>query len=124
MSEFRIYAVRIFSYQWAQSLAFYKETIGLELEYENPEIGWAQFKIGDAYIGLESCDKNDPEAESLVGRFVGLSLQVDDIDAVYDSLTEKGVVFTSPPTTQPWGGVLAHFKDPDGNIVTLLGSSN
>ncbi len=29
--------------------------------------------------------------------------------------------FTMPPTKQPWGGVLAHLKDPDGNVLTLLG---
>ena len=34
---------------------------------------------------------------------------------------ERGVQFIEPPEKQPWGGVLAHLRDPDGNILTLLG---
>ena len=35
-------------------------------------------------------------------------------------LEGKGVRFVRPPKRQPWGGRLAHFSDPDGNVVTLL----
>ncbi len=28
------------------------------------------------------------------------------------------------PEEQPWGGILAHLRDPDGNILTLLGNSD
>jgi len=50
-----------------------------------------------------------------------VSLRVDDLAATYVELRAKGVTFTAPPEKQPWGGSLAHFKDPDGNILTLLG---
>jgi len=29
-----------------------------------------------------------------------------------------------PSEKQPWGGVLAHLRDPGGNILTLLGNSD
>ena len=32
-----------------------------------------------------------------------------------------GVVFLGPPERQAWGGVLGHFKDTSGNVLTLLG---
>jgi len=32
------------------------------------------------------------------------------------------VEFTSEPTTQPWGGTIATFRDPDGNVLTLMES--
>jgi predicted enzyme related to lactoylglutathione lyase len=54
-------------------------------------------------------------------RFLAVSLQVEDIHAVYLELLEKGVVFLGPPEKMAWGGTLAHFKDPDGNVLTLLG---
>ena len=57
----------------------------------------------------------------MVGRFVGVSLRVDDIDGVYETLKMRGVQFKSPPEKQSWGGSHAHFQDPDGNILTLLG---
>jgi len=61
------------------------------------------------------------EESHLVGRFVGVSLAVEDIDLVYDSLSLAGVPFDGRPEKQPWGGTLAHFKDPAGNTLTLLG---
>lgn len=36
-------------------------------------------------------------------------------------MRSRGVHFTDPPEEQPCGGSLAHFPDPVGNILTLLG---
>ncbi len=38
----------------------------------------------------------------------------------YAELRARGVEFLAPPEQQPWGGVLAHFRDPDPNVLTLL----
>ena len=73
-------------------------------------------------VGVVDRDRpGDADGEALVGRFVGVSLRVDDIDATYQSLLAKGVPFAAPPEKQGWGGSLAHFRDPDGNELTLLG---
>lgn len=121
--SYRLFAVRIFSFKWEESLRFYEDAVDLPLFYINSDFGWAQFDLGGVYLGLEKCDPNDPESKDLVGRFVGASLQVENIEATYRSLSSKGVEFSAPPEKQPWGGTLAHFRDPDGNIITLLGSS-
>jgi hypothetical protein len=52
---------------------------------------------------------------------LGVCLTVGDIRASYAELTKRGVIFDEPPEVQPWGGTLAHFKDPDGNVLTLVG---
>ena len=62
--------------------------------------------------------KDDPEH---VGRFVGVSISVSDIEAAYNELSAKGVAFLAAPEKMPWGGTLAHFRDPSGNVLTLLG---
>ena len=31
----------------------------------------------------------------------------------------RGVAFESPPTRQPWGGYMAIFENPDGNLFYL-----
>ena len=117
----KLYAVRIFVRNWPEACAFYGETLGLDERYRNDDIGWAEFDVGGPSFGIERVQPGDAEGEALVGRFVGVSLQVDDIDATYEALKAKGVAFTAPPEKQPWGGALAHFKDPDGNELTLLG---
>lgn len=121
MNDFRIYTVRVFSFNWDEALKFYRDVIGFPVTFSDPDMGWAQFQLGSVYLGLERCDRNDVEAQGLVGRFVGVSIEVNDIETVYDSLVLKGVDFISRPAKQPWGGTLAHFKDPDGNVLTLLG---
>ncbi len=118
---YQFYAVRIFVTNWEPALAFYRDTVGFAMAFESAELGWAEFDLGGARIAIERCDPADPETKDLVGRFVGVSLNVEDIHAVYADLTTKGVMFTSPPEIMPWGGVLAHFKDLEGNVLTLLG---
>lgn len=119
---YRAYAVRVFSSNWPESLRFYRDTVGLTLSFVDEEFGWAQFDLGSINLGLERCDAGDPESSELVGRFVGLSIEVADIDATCDTLAANGVEFIGPPEKQAWGGVLAHFRDPDGNVLTLLGA--
>jgi uncharacterized glyoxalase superfamily protein PhnB len=51
-----------------------------------------------------------------------VSLQVPDIFTTYKELVKRGVEFVDPPEKQPWGGVLAHLRDPDGNILSPLGT--
>jgi uncharacterized glyoxalase superfamily protein PhnB len=57
----------------------------------------------------------------MVARLLAVSFAVDDIDGAYRNLLARGVPFPTPPETQPWGGKLAFPRDPDDNILTLVG---
>jgi lactoylglutathione lyase len=48
------------------------------------------------------------------------SFAVKDIARVFGELTSKGVEFIHSPEKQFWGGTMAYFKDPDGNVMTLV----
>ena len=119
--------VRVFVRDWPRALVFYRDTLGLRVAFESAEMGWAQFDTGVAQLAIERFTPETVERvgggdENLVGRFVGVSLSVADVDATYKELRGRGVDFLAPPECMPWGGVLAHFRDPDGNVLTLLGS--
>jgi len=116
----RLYGVRIFVDDFAKAFTFYGETLGLECSWNMSEFGAAGFKVGEAELIVEAQPADSDDAD-LVGRFVGISLQVDDIDATYRDLSGRGVPFNGPPEKQHWGGSLAHFRDPAGNTLTLLG---
>ena len=120
--DFKLYCVRVFVTDWERSIRFYTEILGMAAAYRSDEMGWAQMNTGEGQLALELVDPTDPEGRALVGRFVGVSLSVSDIFATHQTLVERGVVFTAPPERQPWGGVLAHFRDPDGNVLSLLGA--
>ena len=117
----KLYAIRIFVDDWERSCDFYQNILKLQLKFADAAMGWAEFDVGEASLGIERAEKSIDAKEKLVGRFLGVSLQVDDIQSKYEELKAQGVEFPSPPEKQPWGGTLAHFKDPSGNTLTLLG---
>jgi predicted enzyme related to lactoylglutathione lyase len=49
-----------------------------------------------------------------------VNLAVTDISAVHDRLVRAGVVFTRAPERGEWGGWVATFTDPDGNVLQLM----
>ena len=111
----KIYSVRVWVDDMAAAKRFYGETLGLTAKWDmETAVG---YDLGTDLI-VEGDDGG--EEPSLVGRFVGASIQVEDIQATYEALTAKGVAFLGPPEKMVWGGALAHFKDPAGNTLTLL----
>ena len=67
---------------------------------------WGNLKGEAVNILAFPCNQfgaQEPESESQIAKFA----------------KGKGVEFEMPPTQQPWGGTLALFKDPDGNIYYL-----
>jgi predicted enzyme related to lactoylglutathione lyase len=43
----------------------------------------------------------------------------DDVAALYDQWSERGISFTEPPTPQMWG-IQAVLDDPDGNGIVVV----
>ena len=119
--EYTLNAVRVYVTDWERSVEFYSKTLGMPVLFEGAEMGWAELDTGPAHLALERVDPTDEEGAELLGRFVSVSLRVEDIRATYETLRSRGVDFLEPPEVQPWGGVLAHFRDPDDNVLTLLG---
>jgi len=116
----KIYGVRVFVDDYARARAFYGETLGFPIEWEMAEHGVAGFKAGETLF-IVGAAKPGEEHHDLIGRFVGATLAVDDIDATWRRLAAAGVPFDMTPEKQFWGGTLAHFRDPAGNVLTLLG---
>ena len=101
---------------------FYGRTLGLEVS-ENPE-GLALHVAGGTTIFIY------PKPNHTPATFTILNFQVDDIEKAVDELTKLGVVFEQyeePIKTDEKGihrgevgPVVAWFKDPAGNILSVL----
>ncbi len=115
----KLYGLRIFVSDIEKAREFYADTLGLPLNWDMPEPGAFGARLDNAELIIEQA--HNEEDQEYIGRFLGASLQVDDIVDTCERLSEKGVAFSSPPEKQVWGGVLAHFHDPFGNVLTLLG---
>src|ERR1700730_11688350 len=116
--RYKLSIVRIFVTEWERAVRFYTETLGIPLGFRDDAAGWAQLDTGEGQLALERVELSDAEGRALVGRFVGVTLEVPDILAAHTHLVERGVDFVEPPERQPWGGILAHLRDPDGNVIT------
>jgi catechol 2,3-dioxygenase-like lactoylglutathione lyase family enzyme len=110
--------VRVFVDDLERARRFYRDVLELEETVATP--GWVMFNIDGKNLILEPVASDDPEHD-LVGRLLAVSFDVDDIDAVHQKLMARDVAFEQPPEKQSWGGTLAFLRDPDGNILTLVG---
>jgi lactoylglutathione lyase len=59
------------------------------------------------------------ETRGLVGRHTGITLKVENIVAVCETLKTGGVLFVEPLESSPWGK-MAVVQDFDGNMIALV----
>ncbi|MDX2225158.1 MAG: VOC family protein [Rhodospirillaceae bacterium] len=117
----KIQTVRVYAGDFAGAYAFYAQALGLKPVAGSAEGPYALFDTGAAQLAVERIPPGHPAYAELVGRFAGVSFRVDDLSATYRHLTDHGVEFMAPPQRQSWGGGIAHFRDPAGNILSLVG---
>ncbi len=108
----------------AKSVEFYGGTLGLEVAY-HPGPAFALIKVGGELggtIGLLSVEqarkKGAEEMTSTQKRAIHIEFTTDDLDALYEELTAKGMTFHEPPHDEPWERVMTGF-DPDGYSVEI-----
>ncbi len=51
---------------------------------------------------------------------VMVNLEVEDLESAHRYLIDAGVPCVRSPAEEPWGGRVATYLDPDGNVVQLL----
>jgi len=108
--------VNVFVHNLARAIEFYRDRLGLDLEFSAEEHGYASFSAGSVRLGIAV---PGPDQRELVGRHTGVGLEVADLSAEYRRLSELEVEFAMPPTEQAWGGFMALISDPDGNVFYL-----
>jgi catechol 2,3-dioxygenase-like lactoylglutathione lyase family enzyme len=101
----------------AESLAFYREGVGLELLEEWSDLGRGALLAASAGAQVELVEQegvvDTPEPR------VALGLQVTGVDLVYERLTAMGVRAKAPPRVRPWGMYGFGVLDPNGVPVNV-----
>ena len=95
---------------------FYCETLGMEPHSVRPH--FVSFKWGGLRFAIGSHDRVSGRAADPYRVMV--NFDVDDIHELHDALSGKGVEFIREPEKEHWGGWVASFLDPDGNVVQVL----
>jgi lactoylglutathione lyase len=119
---------RLLVKNYEECFLFYRDILGFEVGWGDEKTMYADFKTnGGSYIALFD--------RSFMARAIGtdnlpvdsdsmdklcLIFHVDSVDEYYNSLKEKGVQFVNEPhDRKDWGIRVAHFRDPDGNLIEI-----
>ena len=100
---------------WEQSKEFYGDTLGLERSKQWGEMPASEFETGSLTIALMQSDAFGIE---FAPHSLPIALHVDDVERAREDLEAKGVQFGGDTMDS---GVchMAHFRDPDGNVLML-----
>jgi predicted enzyme related to lactoylglutathione lyase len=96
--------------------SFYTDFLGLGVEEMN--LGWvARYRSTDgrASLQLVTHDATSP-VDSVVSVHVG-----DDVDQAYADAQRRGYEIVHPLTQEPWGVRRFLVRDPDGNVINVVG---
>ena len=124
----RVEHIAIAVHNMAESMAMLKNTLGLELDYEET-IGstrLAMFPVGETSLELlEAESPTSPVADWIEERgqsLFHLCFEVEDIDAALDELRAKGVKLLDETPKAGHGGSRIAFLDPasTGDILIEL----
>ena len=102
-----------------RAVRFYRDILGLKLLMRDDSFGYASFDGVTIRIGISVVRPGADNFTELVGGQTGIAFTAPAIDPIFSALRNQGVQFPLEPADQPWGGRLALFSDPDGNVFYL-----
>jgi catechol 2,3-dioxygenase-like lactoylglutathione lyase family enzyme len=112
------------------ALAFYRDTLGLELRNDVAKDDFRWITVGSAeqpgvnivitnYLNGSPAD-NDTLASLLAkGALNGVHFRSDDLDATFEKVRDSGAEIVQEPTEQFWGTRDFAVRDPSGNLVRI-----
>ena len=102
-----------------KSVAFYRDTLGLQPQGEVPG-EFAFFNGGGVMLAL-SVPHADPKTSPHTVGALEVVFGVDDVMAAYEALRARGVTFIREPRNVTGANWSAVFTDPDGHRLSIFG---
>lgn len=112
------------------ALAFYRDTLGLELRNDVGKDGFRWITVGAAsqpdvavvltnYLNGSPADGEAVAALVAKGALNGVHFHSDDLEASFEKIRASGAEIVQEPTDQPWGSRDCALRDPSGNLVRI-----
>jgi catechol 2,3-dioxygenase-like lactoylglutathione lyase family enzyme len=108
----RLSAITLAVREMSTAVSFYS-TFGFAIVYGGPEATFTSLRMGEAFVNLILRSDYTP---AWWGRVI---FYVDDVDALYLTLTNQGLTPANPPRDASWGERFFHIVDPDGHELSF-----
>jgi catechol 2,3-dioxygenase-like lactoylglutathione lyase family enzyme len=113
-----------------RALAFYRDTLGLELRNDVAKGDFRWITVGAAsqpgvsivltnYLNGSPADQDAVAGLVAKGALNGVHFHSDDLDTDFEKVREAGAEVVEEPTEQPWGTRDFAVRDPSGNLVRI-----
>jgi catechol 2,3-dioxygenase-like lactoylglutathione lyase family enzyme len=113
-----------------RALAFYVDTLGLELRNDVGKGDFRWITVGAAsqpevsivltnYLNGSPADQDAVAGLVAKGALNGVHFHADDLDATFEKVRDAGAEVVEEPTEQPWGARDFAVRDPSGNLVRI-----
>ncbi|GGO82554.1 VOC family protein [Wenjunlia tyrosinilytica] len=113
------------------SLAFYRDALGLEVRNDVASGGFRWVTLGSAaqpgleivlsepHAGRSQADGDALQALLTKGVLPMMVFRTDDLDATFEKVQASGAEVLQEPIDQSWGPRDCAFRDPSGNMVRI-----
>ncbi|MCR8641147.1 VOC family protein [Paenibacillus sp. N1-5-1-14] len=98
--------------------SFYQEVLGLDLLMNH---GWISTYGSDAEMSVQISFASEGGSGTPTPD---LSIEVDDLDAVYEGMIKAGFPIEYGIATEPWGVRRFYVRDPFGKLINILAHEN
>jgi catechol 2,3-dioxygenase-like lactoylglutathione lyase family enzyme len=114
-----------------ESLAFYRDALGLELRNDVASGGFRWVTLGspvqpdleivlsEPHAGRSQADGDALQELLTKGVLQNIVFSDDDLDAAFERVRASGAEVLQEPIDQPWGPRDCAFRDPSGNTVRI-----
>ncbi|WP_406303537.1 VOC family protein [Streptomyces sp. NBC_00885] len=114
-----------------ESLAFYRDALGLEVRNDVASGGFHWITLGSAsqpdleivlsepHAGRSQADGDALQELLTKGVLPMIVFRADDLDATFEKVRASGAEVLQEPVDQPWGPRDCAFRDPSGNMVRI-----
>jgi predicted enzyme related to lactoylglutathione lyase len=110
---------------YRRSFEFYHDILGLRLtsSWQRKDSWGALFSAGSGIVEIiwfPSGDEFDDCNYRLERKKISVDFEVNDIDILFQRISESGVEIIREPFDAPWGFRVFSISDPDGVTVSFL----
>lgn len=121
--------IRLLVNDFDSCFTFYNDILELECTWGKLGDNFASFNIGNSFgIALFKAElmsiainNEDAKRHEILQDKIAIVLEVDNLNETYNGLQSKGINFlTEPKDMTAWGIRVAHFRDPENNLIELF----